>query len=152
MRVLVATDGSAGADAAIEWLAYFPIPADATVEVVAVLPPPIFGETRVRTPWSALREQAEGFLEEARARLAKRWPGATARVLYGDPRAAIVEAAYRGGVHLIVAGARGRGALASRLLGSVSLGVVRHATCAVLVCRGSALWRLGTAASALRTG
>lgn len=38
---------------------------------------------------------------------------------------------------LLVVGHRGRGALASRLIGSVGLGVVVHAPCAVLVVRGT---------------
>jgi nucleotide-binding universal stress UspA family protein len=138
MRVLVATDGSADSRQAIAWLEHLPLPADASVEVVSVLPRPIFDESRVRTPWSALRTQMERALEEARGQLAKRWPGVTARVLYGDAREAIVDAAYRAGVHLIVLGARGLGTVASFLLGSVSLGVARHASCAVLVCRGPA--------------
>jgi nucleotide-binding universal stress UspA family protein len=136
MRILVATDGSTHADDAIEWLAHLPLPADASVEVVTVIPRPIFDESIVSTPWSAMRTQTVRGLEEARRRLAKRWPSATARVLYGEAREAIVEAAYRGGVHLIVLGARGLGAVASFLLGSVSLGVARRAPCAVLVCRG----------------
>lgn len=138
MRILVATDGSAGAGEAIEWLAHFPLPSDASVEVVSAVPRPIFDESVVATPWSKMRAQTQRGLEEARGRLAKRWPAATARLLYGDPREAIVDAAYQGGVHLIVLGARGLGAVASFLLGSVSLGVVRHAPCAVLVCRGPA--------------
>lgn len=38
---------------------------------------------------------------------------------------------------LLVVGHRGRGALATRLIGSVGLGVVLHATCPVLVVRPS---------------
>lgn len=39
------------------------------------------------------------------------------------------------GAELLVVGHRGRGALATRLIGSVGLGVVVHATCPVLVVR-----------------
>ena len=136
MRILVATDGSADAANAIEWLAHFPLPADAGVEVVSVVPRPIPHEG-LPTPWKELMERTERGLEEARRRLAKRWPTATARVLYGDPRQAIAEAAYQGGAQLVVVGARGLGAVSSFLLGSVSLGVARQAPCAVLVCKGA---------------
>ena len=136
MRIMVATDGSADASSAIEWLIHFPAPADASVEVVTVIPRQIFDEINVRTPWSELRAETERALEAARARLARRWPTATARLLYGDPREAIPEAAQEAGADLIVLGARGLGAMASFLLGSVSLGVARHAPCAVLVCKG----------------
>jgi nucleotide-binding universal stress UspA family protein len=138
MRILVATDGSADAVNAIEWLNHFPLPRDASVDIVSVIPRPIFDETVVATPWSELRAETERGLEEARARLARRWPTATTHVLHGDPREAIAEAASRGGVDLVVVGARGLGALTSFLVGSVSLGVARHAPCAVLVCKGAA--------------
>ncbi|MEJ2866134.1 universal stress protein [Actinomycetospora sp. OC33-EN08] len=39
------------------------------------------------------------------------------------------------GAELLVVGHRGRGAVASRLIGSVGLGVVVHATCPVLIMR-----------------
>lgn len=138
MRILVATDGSADAGNAIEWLAHLPLPADASVDVVSVIPRPIFDEAIVRTPWSELRAETERGLEGARRRLTKRWPTATAHVLHGDPREAIADAASRGGVDLVVVGARGHGAVTSFLVGSVSLGVARHAPCAVLVCKGPA--------------
>jgi nucleotide-binding universal stress UspA family protein len=138
MRVLVATDGSADASNAIEWLTHFPLPADTSVDVVSVIPRPVFDETVVPTAWSELRAETERGLEEARRRLAKRWPAATGHVLYGDPRQAIADAASRGGVDLVVLGARGLGAVTSFLVGSVSLGVARHAPCAVLVCKGPA--------------
>ena len=121
-RVLVATDGSDEAAEAIEWLAAFPLPSDVAVEVVTVDDP---------------HAESERVAEDARGRLAKRWPDVAARVLDGDPREAIVEAATKGGADLIVLGARGLGAFASFLLGSVSLGVTRYAPCAVLVCRGA---------------
>jgi nucleotide-binding universal stress UspA family protein len=136
MRVLVATDGSADAANAIEWLAHFPLPADATVEAVTVIPRPIPHEG-VPTPWKQLVAQTERGLDEARRRLAKRWPAVTARVLHGDPRQAVAEAAYETGAQLVVVGARGLGAVSSFLLGSVSLGIARQAPCAVLVCKGA---------------
>jgi nucleotide-binding universal stress UspA family protein len=138
MRIMVASDGSPDASNAIEWLMHFPAPADASVEVVTVIPRQIFDEVNVRTPWSELRAETERGLEAARGRLARRWPTATARLLYGDPREAIPEAVQEAGVDLIVLGARGLGAMASFLLGSISLGVARHAPCAVLVCKGPA--------------
>src|SRR5262249_2234225 len=79
----------------------------------------------------------ERVVAEARGRLAKRWPAVSANVLDGDPRKAIVDAAAKFGSDLIVLGARGLGAVASFLLGSVSLGVSRHAPCPALVCRGT---------------
>src|SRR5262249_50166033 len=62
----------------------------------------------------------------------------SSRILDGDPREAVVEAAWTSQADLIVVGARGLGALASFLLGRTSLGIARHAPCPVLVCRGAA--------------
>lgn len=137
MRILVGTDGSNDAGNAIEWLAHLPLPPDTGVDVVSVLPRPIFDEAVLPTAWSELRAQTALGLEEARGRLAKRWPAAAGHLLYGDPREALAEAAGRGRVDLVVVGARGLGAVASFLVGSVSLGVARHAPCAVLVCKGA---------------
>lgn len=138
MRILVATDGSSGAADAIEWLAHFPLPADASVDAVSAIPAPIFDETVLPTPWSRLRTETERTLEDARRRLTKRWPSTASQLLYGDPRGVLVETARRSATDLIVMGARGLGAVAAFLLGSVSLDVARRAPCSVLVCRGPA--------------
>ena len=137
MQLLVATDGSRDASEAVEWLSHFPLPAEAAVEVVSVVPPSILDDRVLGTPWAELRRQTEWVVDDARARLAKRWPRATARILQGDARAALVDAATERGADLVVLGARGLGAIASMFLGSVSLGVARHAPCSVLVCRAT---------------
>jgi nucleotide-binding universal stress UspA family protein len=138
VRIIVGTDGSADANGAIDWLAHLPLPADADVEVVSVIPRPIIDESVVPTPWSEFRRETEAVVDDARGRLAKRWPHVRARVLHGDARHAIVDAAARAHADLIVVGARGLGGVRSFLLGSVSLGIARHAPCAVLVCKGPA--------------
>ena len=138
MRVLVAADGSRDAAEAVEWLAHFPLPADSDIEVLSAIPRPIFNESVLRTSWTELRKQTEAVVEDARARLAKRWPSTTARIVEGDARPALVDAAIASAADLIVLGARGLGGVASILLGSVSLSVARHAPCSVLVCRSGA--------------
>ena len=135
-RILVATDGSQDAAEAVDWLADFPLPPDATIDVVSAVEAP-FAKHGVALGWREFVAENERVVAEARGRLAKRWPAVSANVLDGDPRKAIVDAAAKFGSDLIVLGARGLGAVASFLLGSVSLGVSRHAPCAVLVCRGT---------------
>lgn len=56
-------------------------------------------------------------------------------VVPGEPAEAIVEAATAHGVEMIVIGSRGRGALASAALGSVSSTVATRAKCPVTIVR-----------------
>lgn len=135
-RVMVATDGSADATEALEWLGHVPLEATTAIEVVTVLPRPFPSEVFIAERWADLLAESQSVVDDARRRLEKRWNNVTGRVLEGDPRAAIIEAATESHADLIVLGARGLGNVASFLLGSVSLGVTRDAPCAVLVCKG----------------
>lgn len=76
--------------------------------------------------------------EGARAQLVPRFGESEAQVLEGDAREAILRAAEEWPAALVVPGARGLGAVAGFLLGSVSLGVARHARCSVLVVKSGA--------------
>jgi nucleotide-binding universal stress UspA family protein len=135
MRILVATDGSNEAVQAPDWLTYFPLPEDSTVEVVTAVSYPELAES-IR---QALRTYALCVtVDGARERLAKRWANVTARVVDGDPREVIVAAAAKGAADLIVLGARGLGAAGTLLPGRVSVGVARRAPYPVLVCKGAA--------------
>jgi nucleotide-binding universal stress UspA family protein len=58
----------------------------------------------------------------------------------GDPRDVLSR--LSGDAHVVVLGSRGRGALRSRLLGSVSATVSRHARCPVVVCRPESAGRV----------
>jgi nucleotide-binding universal stress UspA family protein len=135
MRIVVATDGSDEAVRALDWLAYFPLPEDSTLDVVSAVSYPDLDEG-IR---QALRTHtAATTLDWARQRLAKRWVNVTARVLDGDPRETIVATAIRQSANLIVLGARGLGAMGAMLLGRVSIAVARQAPCPILVCKGDA--------------
>jgi nucleotide-binding universal stress UspA family protein len=137
-RILVATDGSHDASEAIGWLGDFPLPADAAIDVVSAVRLPFAMDQVVALGWREFLTESERVVAEARRRLEKRWHAVTGRVLEGDPREVVVEAANKDASDLVVVGARGLGAVASLFLGSVSLGVTRHAPCPVLVCRGTA--------------
>jgi len=138
MRILFATDGSADATIAAEWIRHMPFPTDARYRVISVVAPPALPalpdlEHGVRQ--TAVRA-AQGAVAEARALL----PSSDASddgVLEGAARDTIVRTAADWAADLVVVGARGLGAVKEFLLGGVSHGVARHAPCPVLVCRGA---------------
>ena len=137
MRVVVATDGSTDARTAAQWLADFPLAADAQVLLVGVvnLPASPIDIPTVTTFKDALMEEARGGIEALVPLFKGRVASIETRVVIGDPRQEIVRLAHDSSADLVVVGARGLGAMATALLGSVSLAIARHAACAVLVVR-----------------
>jgi nucleotide-binding universal stress UspA family protein len=138
MRVIVATDGSVHARAAASWLATFPLPAATEILVVAAVRP-LPAVLEVPFPpvvLDAAASHAREAAEVALATLRPRWPGATARVMDGDPRRVVVDEAAAWRADLVVVGARGVGALSRAMTGSVSTWIAHHAACPVLVVRG----------------
>ena len=133
MRIVVGTDGSPDATHAIEWLTQFPLPGDASIDIVSAIPWPESTTKAGRELW----KHATATVEEARARLSKRWADVGAAVDDGDPRTVITDVAAARSSDLIVVGARSLGVVTSALIGSISLGVARHAPCPVLVCKGN---------------
>ena len=134
MKVVVATDGSTDATQAVEWLTQFPLPGDASIDIVSAIPWPESTTKAGRELW----KHAAAVVEDTRARLRKRWENVAGAIDDGDPRSVITGAAAARSADLIVVGARSLGVVSAALLGSVSLGVARHAPCPVLVCKGSA--------------
>ena len=135
MRVILATDGSNDARTAGAWLTQLPVPAGSRLRVVCAvsIPPSALDVPPVRDFVSSLRAEAKREVEAARAELAPWFTDSDTQVLEGDARETILRVAEEWPADLIVLGARGLGAVAGFLLGSVSLGVARHARCSVLV-------------------
>jgi nucleotide-binding universal stress UspA family protein len=140
MRVLLATDGSDDARMASTWLGQLPLPAGSRLRVVSAvsIPPSALDIPSVHDFIDSLREQARQAAETVRMQLAPRFAESEAVVVEGDAREAILNVADTWPADLIVLGARGLGAVAGLLLGSVSLGVARHARCSVLVVKPGA--------------
>ena len=128
-KVLLATDGSAGARRAVEAASRLPWPAGTEIKVVTVI------DTRSELPETiaAYRKAAEASLESARGQLDKRGHAVSGALLEGAPARAILAEAESWHATIIVLGARGLGKLGGLALGSVSAGVVRAAHCSVLV-------------------
>jgi nucleotide-binding universal stress UspA family protein len=130
-HLLLATDGSTSAKAALAVAVRFPWPTGATASVV------VSRQTRADYQMSillaALDRSAEHTAGLARRGLAKRWPSAETRVVEAPPVDAIVGEATRIAADVVVVGWRGHGAVRRLLAGSVSRGVVKRAPCPVLV-------------------
>lgn len=133
--VIVGVDGSSGARAALEFAAEEAAVREAKLHVVAaweVGPTPVGRFSTVdlietyRTSAEEARQAASDYLESVWPALevtAETWEGPAADVLVSLAREA----------DLLVVGNRGRGDVASLVLGSVSHHVVQHAPCPVVV-------------------
>jgi nucleotide-binding universal stress UspA family protein len=132
-RVLVATDGSRTANAALASAVRFPWPARSHGH--GVVARQVRADYRRSVLLTVLDRTSDVVAEQATRVLATRWADAEAVVVNGAPADAIVREASRVKADVIVMGWRGHGPLRRLLTGSVSRGVVRRAPCAVLVTR-----------------
>jgi nucleotide-binding universal stress UspA family protein len=130
MSVLLATDGSDGAQAAVELVAGIDWPAGSSIQVITVVPDAEFDREAGRI--------LEGTLET----LGQAGQTGLAEVVYGRPATRIVERAAAAEADLIVLGSRGHGPLVSMVFGSVAAEVVDHAGRPVLVARSRSLTRV----------
>lgn len=147
MRILLAHDGSPGAETAADLIGNLTLPTPSHVDALRVIEPvfdlfvmPAF--EYAGTIEDALgAAEAETGLREGVAGLVR--PGVTVdtHVIVGRAATVIVETAQELGADLIVMGSRGRGPIASMVLGSVSAEVADHAPCPVLVARRPSLGR-----------
>ncbi len=142
-NILIAVDGSSPSTEALEFGLELAADEGARAIVVHVIhsidsvPAAGFGTS----PGAIVHEVAEGDrapLEEAAELAAARAVDVETKLLRGATVAEIVGYADARDVDLIVIGSRGHGALTTTLLGSVSLGVLRHTTRPVLIVRASA--------------
>ena len=133
--VLVASDGSPEARAAVTAAVAFPWPSGA--RATGVIGRDVFPVALPRRQGLALEASLEAVAEDTRRALAERWQGAAVSIVGGRAAKAILEEARRRRARAIVVGAQGHSALSRLVLGSVSRQVVRGARCAVLVARGA---------------
>lgn len=135
LRVLLAVDGSEASEHATQVAAALSWPSRTVITALTAVHdlPRVGGEPLSVTPDDAPRIEA---LFADAARLDGRPAPRIRRVLVdGAPERAIVEAARRLRVQLIVIGSRGHGALATTLLGSVAATVADRADRPVLIAR-----------------
>lgn len=143
MKVLLATDGSKHADAAVRLLARLPHDEHLDLTVLAVTPALEMHGSMEVVEWMRRSEK----LERERAaenceRVERCFDGANATVrtlvVEGHAGQEIVSQAETLGVELIVVGSLGANLVSRVLLGSVSDFVATHARCSVLVVRPTA--------------
>ncbi len=144
-RVLVATDGSAPAGAAVAAVAAWPMFETAEVQVVGVVDPAreyagvALSDTELGDSYATSRagatHDAEGFIEAAVAELTRADRAVAAELRTGDPRSEVIAAANDGAADLVVVGVNGEPLLRRLLLGSVARSILGGVPASVLVVR-----------------
>ena len=146
MKILLAVDGSAYSDAAVEEVAKRPWPSQSELKVITAAETPVMVGME---PWAAspeyfeqleksVREAAKAVIESALLKLKTNEDKTlkiSSEIIQGPPRQVIVEEAERWNADLVVIGSRGLGTWNRLLLGSVSNSVVHHANCSVEIVR-----------------
>jgi nucleotide-binding universal stress UspA family protein len=140
-RILVPTDFSPGAGAALDWAnrmaqcfnaeLLLVHALDLSLGAAAGLPSDLAMMPAVQQLADRIREEAETEM----ARLAERYPQARRIIREGIPRQVILQVAKEEGASIIVMGTHGRTGLAHVFFGSVAEHVVRHSRVPVLTVR-----------------
>lgn len=146
MKILLAVDGSACSDAAVEEVKKRPWPANSEVKIITAVETPMIVGVGVE-PWpmdyfeelqKSARESARTVIDNALRKLneaSDKTLKISHEIIGGPANQVIVEEAATWGADLIVMGSRGLGVWNRLLLGSVSSAVVHHAPCSVEIVR-----------------
>jgi nucleotide-binding universal stress UspA family protein len=134
LPIVVGTDGSTSAAAAIDWAAAAAHRRHAPLAIAHAVPPDwvALRSGVAAVPPPASRERP-AYVDDAVARVIEEWPGldVTPLDLVGGAAGALITASRE--ATMLVVGARGRTLVAEVLLGSVSRHVSAHAHCPVVV-------------------
>jgi len=144
MKILLATDGSDCARAAVDFLAGFPLPGGSTVTLLTVIDDrtikrimtgPIDDEQDavLVQAGKALLEDTERLLAREGRRLQAAGRASSTAIRTGSPAHEIIKAAEELQADLIVVGSHGSSGLGDFLLGHVSNRLLEYAPCSVLI-------------------
>jgi nucleotide-binding universal stress UspA family protein len=145
MQLLLATDGSDCARAALEFTLRFPFPQGSTVTVLTVFDESALREEHaeqlseehhdlLRETVESVREEGEQLVESEQQRFETAgWQGVKTLVRTGNPAEEVIRSAEELGSDLVIVGSHGWTGIQEFLLGSVSHKVLQHAPCSVLV-------------------
>jgi nucleotide-binding universal stress UspA family protein len=145
MKILIAYDGSEGAESAIDDLKRAGLPRRAEAVVLNIVEelipmPTSIGGVDTTFAKSLLEEEKDSLVlaRRARSRIQSVFPGweILAEAAIGSPASEIITWADEWGPDLIVVGSHGRTALGRMFFGSVSQKVINEARCSVRVARG----------------
>lgn len=136
-RILIATDGSPGSQAAVEeGVRLAKLTGAGVIFVAAAHPPlPVLGDPYYQRALSENLAVMRAALAKATLFAKERQVRYETELMEGSPAQTILDLARSRDVDLIVVGSRGLGAVKGALLGSVSSAVVHHADRPVLVAR-----------------
>ncbi|VVM06005.1 Putative universal stress protein [Methylacidimicrobium cyclopophantes] len=129
-KILVGFDGSKGGEAAFELALEIAVRFGATVEALAIVPPP---GTDQDPAAAEERELLRAPLERIAALAREKGVPFSERIEVGDPAQQILHAAGEGRYDLVVVGRRKLARPVYWILGSVSERVIRESPCPVLV-------------------
>jgi nucleotide-binding universal stress UspA family protein len=156
-RILLVLDGSTCSQNALAYLVQFPIPVEAQVILMHVLPPTASEQEIMTATWAAgtegimirptfreelelaqkeEEEHCETLLTQALEKCKEKYLNVSSVVKRGDAATEILKYHFENPVDLIVAGSRGLSAISGWLLGSVSRKIVHYAGCSVLIVKG----------------
>ena len=142
-RIMVAYDGSENAKRAVTAATSLAKaePAEVVIFFVQLKIPPVGpreqSEMATRGYEAVIEKQAKAMVDAVAAEVSAKGVKARGEVVLGVGSVieALVEAAEREKPDLVVMGTRGLGGFRGLLLGSVSLGVLSHAPCSVMIVR-----------------
>ncbi len=134
--IVVGTDGSAGANAAVEFAAREAVAHKAKLRVVASweVPPVVMVSPEMAADlFTAIQEEAQAIAAESVNAAKAVEPGLVVEEVVSEGHAGQVLVEESRHADLVVVGRRGRGGFAELLLGSVSQHVMHHAACPVVI-------------------
>ncbi len=140
MKVLIAYDGSACADRAIEELKYAAFPKETEILAVTVAHEGWPSKKHSNVPhdddegaWKAGLKEAQFLADRAQRRIQLEFPDwkVSSEGLWGDPAKTLIKTIDHWKADVVVVGSHGHSAVGRLLLGSVSLDLVHHAPCSV---------------------
>lgn len=136
-RIVVGVDGSESARKALRWAVHEAEAWEAELTAIAAVPMASGAGALAWLPAAVDREQVladvRSGLDRAVADAVEGHPKVVVRRHALDGNAAELMAEFSTAVDLVVVGSRGRGGFSGLLLGSVSQGVLSHASCPVMV-------------------